>query len=99
MFRQITMRPSWCSGGGPCRVMERFLVDLSSKYAGRVSVLKMDLHSNFEFADEMNIRMLPTVLFFSGSPTEPVHVFKGLVQPDALVDAVEEKLLAPQQVG
>lgn len=92
----VDVTAKWC---GPCKVMEKTMVTLSNKYAGRVSVLKIDLDSNLDFAKQMNVRVLPTVLFFNGSPSEPVHVFKGVVQPSVLSDAIEEKLLAPQQVS
>mmetsp|Transcript_45007 Transcript_45007/g.125451 ORF Transcript_45007/g.125451 Transcript_45007/m.125451 type:complete len:192 (+) Transcript_45007:2-577(+) len=92
----VDITAKWC---GPCKVMEKTMVSLSNKYAGKVSVLKIDLDSSLDFAKKMNVRVLPTVLFFNGSPTEPVHVFKGVVQPGVLSDAIEEKLLTPQQVN
>jgi thioredoxin 1 len=51
-------------GCGPCRSMEPVVSHLSQKYAGRATVLKVDVGEHPDLARRYNVRAYPTFLIF-----------------------------------
>lgn len=61
----------WC---GPCRMVAPVVEELSSEYAGKLLVTKLDVDSNPETAMKFGIRNIPTILFFKGGEIVDKHV-------------------------
>jgi len=52
---------TWC---GPCRMIAPILDQLSTEYAGKVKVAKLDVDTNQKTSTRFNVRSIPTLLFF-----------------------------------
>jgi len=62
---------AWC---GPCKMIAPLLDELSTEYAGRVKVCKVDVDSNPETAAKFNVRGIPTLLVFKNGSVEATKV-------------------------
>jgi thioredoxin 1 len=51
----------WC---GPCKAIAPQLQDLSEKYNGQVSIVKVNVDNEEELAVEYRIQSIPTLLMF-----------------------------------
>ena len=52
---------TWC---GPCRMLGPVIEEISKEYEGKVTVGKVDVDNNQDFAGKYGIRNIPTVLVF-----------------------------------
>ena len=52
---------TWC---GPCIKLGPIVEELAEKYAGQVTIGKLNIDDNDEIATENRVRNIPTVLFF-----------------------------------
>jgi thioredoxin 1 len=61
----------WC---GPCKMVAPILHELSEKYAGKVSIYKVNTDEQQEIAGLFGIASIPSILFVpvSGSPSMAV---------------------------
>lgn len=53
----IDFTATWC---GPCRVMKPTLASLEQEYAGRVTVIPIDVDDEQLLAQQYNVRSMPT---------------------------------------
>ena len=53
----------WC---GPCRMIAPIVEDLSSEYAGRLKVVKLDVDNNTAIAMRYDVMSIPTLGVFKG---------------------------------
>ncbi|MGK0291584.1 MAG: thioredoxin 1 [bacterium] len=51
----------WC---GPCRSIAPLLEDLAGEFDGKVTIAKVDVDSNPEFAGKFGVRGIPTLILF-----------------------------------
>jgi thioredoxin 1 len=51
----------WC---GPCKAIGPVIEELSTQYAGKVNIGKLDVDSNPDTSMNFGIRSIPTILFF-----------------------------------
>ncbi|WP_128330617.1 thioredoxin [Apibacter sp. HY039] len=51
----------WC---GPCKMMTPILKEVKDKLGEQLTILKIDIDKNREFADSYNIRSVPTLMIF-----------------------------------
>ena len=51
----------WC---GPCKIMTPVLQELKRLVGDKIIVLKMDIDKNPRYAEQYNIRAVPTLLIF-----------------------------------
>ena len=75
---------AWC---GPCTMIAPLLDELSTEYAGRIKVCKVDVDSNPETAAKFNVRGIPTLLVFKNGSVEATKV--GALSKAQLVEFVE----------
>ena len=75
---------SWC---GPCRALDPLLKQIAEEYQDRVKVYKMDFDDAQKSAVDMQVRSIPTTLFFNSGELQDRLI--GAVPKSALVDRVE----------
>ncbi len=78
----------WC---GPCKMIAPILEELAAEYAGRLTVMKVDVDHAQSVAGNYGIQSIPTLMFFRDG--KPVHKVVG-AKPKALLKADIEKALA-----
>jgi thioredoxin 1 len=78
---------AWC---GPCKMIAPLLDELSTEYADRLKVCKVDVDSNPETAAKFNVRGIPTLLVFKNGTVEATKV--GALSKAQLVEFVEGSL-------
>lgn len=52
---------TWC---GPCRMVAPIMEQISTQYAGKVKVTKLDVDANQKTAMRFNVKSIPSILFF-----------------------------------
>ncbi len=52
---------AWC---GPCRMVAPIMDQLTTEYADKAIIVKVDVDANQKFAAEYGVRNIPTVLVF-----------------------------------
>ena len=77
----------WC---GPCRMLSPMIAELSTEYAGRVVVAKLNTDDNPNTAMKYQIAAIPALLFFKKG--QLVEQLSG-VRPKAEIKSVLERLL------
>jgi thioredoxin 1 len=84
----IDFYADWC---GPCKMVGPILEELSTEYAGKIDIYKINTEAEQELAAAFNIRSIPSMLFIpvSGPPQMAV----GALPKDALKNAISEVLL------
>lgn len=87
----IDFYADWC---GPCKMVAPILEELSTEYAGKINIYKIDTEVEQELAAAFNIRSIPSMLFIpkTGQPQMAV----GALPKDALKNAISEVLLQKQ---
>jgi thioredoxin 1 len=77
----------WC---GPCKMLGPVLEELSVKYAGRISVFKVDTDKEPELSGLFNISSVPTLLFIpkEGAP----HMALGALPKPQIEKVIGEVL-------
>jgi thioredoxin 1 len=75
---------AWC---GPCKMIAPLLDELSTEYAGRIKVCKVDVDSNPETEAKFNVRGIPTLLVFKNGAVEATKV--GALSKNQLVEFVD----------
>ncbi|PPK96316.1 MULTISPECIES: thioredoxin [Nonlabens] len=78
---------AWC---GPCRMVGPIIDEVSTEYADKAVVGKMDVDANQEFAAKYGVRNIPTVLVFQNG--EVVGRQVGVAPKDAYTDALDSLL-------
>ncbi len=53
----------WC---GPCKMLLPVLNELSTEYAGKVKIAKVNVDQNGQLAAQYGIQSIPALLFFKG---------------------------------
>ena len=66
---------TWC---GPCIKLGPIVEELAEKYAGQVTIDKLNIDDNDEVASTFRVRNIPTVLFFKDGELKERSV--GLVK-------------------
>jgi|TARA_B110000977_G_scaffold60270_1_gene81859 thioredoxin 1 len=78
---------AWC---GPCKMIAPLLDELSTEYAGRVKICKVDVDTSPETASKFNVRGIPTLLVFKNGTVEATKV--GALSKAQLVEFVDSIL-------
>jgi thioredoxin 1 len=72
---------TWC---GPCQVISPVIEQLARDYEGRLKVAKLDVDANQRTAMRLNVRSIPSVLFFKAG--KHVDTVVGAVPKAYLVE-------------
>jgi len=74
----------WC---GPCRMIGPALEEISNELAGKVTIAKVNIDDEPEWAGKFNVRSIPTMLIFKNGQlvatklgAEPKSQLKGWVE-------------------
>ena len=76
---------AWC---GPCKMIAPLLDELSTEYAGRIKVCKVDVDSNPDTAAALGIRGIPALFIFKDG--EVVSNRAGAAPKAALQSWIDE---------
>ena len=79
----------WC---GPCRAVGPIIDELSTEYAGKVRILKMNVDENPATPTKFGIRAIPTLVLFKNGET--IEQITGAVTKAAMKDLLDNKALA-----
>jgi len=79
----------WC---GPCRALGPVIDELSGDYAGKVSILKMNVDENPSTPGKYGIRAIPTMILFKNG--QVVEQVTGAVSKSSLKDLLDNKALS-----
>lgn len=77
----------WC---GPCKALTPVIEQLSTEYAGKVNIGKLDVDSNPEVSMKYGIRSIPTILFVKGG--QVVDKVVGAVPKAHLQSTIQKHL-------
>lgn len=61
----------WC---GPCKMIAPILEDISTEYAGRLMVAKLNIDDNQQTPPKYGIRGIPTLMLFKNGNVEATKV-------------------------
>lgn len=84
---KLTVIDLWAEWCGPCRLMTPVIEELSSEYAGKAVVGKLNVDDNPEVPTNYNVRGIPTFLFFKNG--ELVDKVVGAQTKKYLQDKIE----------
>lgn len=77
----------WC---GPCKQLSPIIDEVSSELGGKVVVGKMDADTNLDFVKELNVRNIPTILYYKNG--EVVERTNGLKTKSEILSIVNKLL-------
>ncbi len=77
----------WC---GPCKMIAPFVQEISSEYAGKAKVGKLDVDNNPQVAMTYGIRSIPTLLIFKGGKV--VDQIVGAVPKNTIMSKIDGQL-------
>ena len=83
----VDLWAEWC---GPCRQMTPIIDELSSEYAGRAVIGKLNVDENPEIPTNYSVRGIPTFLIFKGGVLQDKVV--GMQTKEALKKRIEALL-------
>ena len=85
---KLTVIDFWAEWCGPCKALGPVIDQLSTEYAGKVNIGKLDVDSNPEVSMKYGIRSIPTILFVKGG--EVVDKVVGAVPKTQLAATIEK---------
>lgn len=78
----------WC---GPCRVIAPILDKLAGEYAGRLTIAKVNTDDNVQYASQLGIQGIPTLVIFK----DGLEVGRLVgARPEAMYREIFDKVLA-----
>jgi len=87
----IDISSQWC---GPCKLLSPVLEKLRDK--GLIKLIQLDINENLELGQELNIYMVPTLLFFKNGTLleKDIKVYgEKLVERGVMIGAAGELIL------
>ena len=77
----------WC---GPCKMIAPILDEVSSTYAGKLNIAKMNVDENREIPAKFGIRGIPTLMLFKDGALAATKV--GALSKAQLVAFIDEQI-------
>jgi len=87
---KLTVVDFWAEWCGPCKALGPIIEQLSTEYAGKVNVGKLDVDSNPDVSTKYGIRSIPTILFVKGG--QVVDKVVGAVPKGQLQSTIEKHI-------
>jgi thioredoxin 1 len=88
--KNIAILDIWAPWCGPCKQLSPIIDEVSSELGSDVVVGKMDADSNLEFVKTLNVRNIPTILYFKNG--EVVERTTGLKTKNEILEIVNKLL-------
>ncbi|KAL1802679.1 hypothetical protein ACET3Z_031326 [Daucus carota] len=85
----IDFYATWC---GPCILMAQELEMLAVEYESNALIVKVDTDDEYEFAQDMQVRGLPTVYFISPDPNKDAIRAEGLIPIQMMRDIIDNDM-------
>jgi len=79
----------WC---GPCKMIAPILDDVSTAYAGKLQIAKMNVDENRDIPAKFGIRGIPTLMLFKGGQLSATKV--GAMSKAQLIAFIDQQLAA-----
>ena len=77
----------WC---GPCRMIHPIMDQISEEYRGKVTVAKVDVDKERQYAAEYGVRNIPTVILFKDGKV--IDKIVGVAPKSKYTDLLESVL-------
>jgi thioredoxin 1 len=77
----------WC---GPCRMLAPSIEQLSTEYAGKVKIGKLNTDDNTDVAAKFGIRSIPTLLIFKDG--QVVNQLVGALPKDKIAEQIDRSI-------
>ena len=61
----------WCH---PCKAIEKELAEIEKQYGSKVTVVKVNIDENPAVVKNLEIRSVPTLLFYAGRNAAPISI-------------------------
>lgn len=72
-YKGVTLVDFWAPWCGPCRMVSPIVDELSSEYAGKIKVAKLNTDQEMMLAAQYNIMSIPTLMVFKdGKPVDKI---------------------------
>jgi thioredoxin 1 len=77
----------WC---GPCKMIAPILDEIANDYAGRLTVVKLNIDDNPETPQHYGVRGIPTLMLFKDGEVEATKV--GALSKSQLADFIDSNI-------
>ncbi|MBI2711437.1 MAG: thioredoxin [Bdellovibrio sp.] len=84
----LTLVDFWAEWCGPCKALGPTIEALADEYVGKLKVYKMDVDNNSETAAKLQIRSIPTILFYKNG--EIVESLVGNQPKEKFVQVIQQ---------
>lgn len=80
----VYIKASWC---GPCKQLSPIMEEISSELGTNVTITKLDADDNMDFVKNLNVRNIPTLLFYKNG--EVVQRTVGMKNKNEILRLIE----------
>ena len=78
----------WC---GPCKQIAPALDELSDEYAGKISIIKINIDENPEAPTTYGVRSIPTMMIFQDGHLNFLSIILAVVFPSESISKILSK--------
>ena len=83
----VKFEADWC---GPCQAMKPMIAEIAGEYAGKLTIVTLDIDQNNQAPSRLGVRGVPTVMLFKNGQVVAQKV--GLVRKAELVALIEKNI-------
>ena len=87
---EVAIVDIWATWCGPCKQLSPIIDEVSSELGLKVTVGKMDADANLDFVKTLNVRNIPTILYYKNG--EVVEITNGLKTKNEIRSIVNKLL-------
>jgi thioredoxin 1 len=77
----------WC---GPCKAIAPILDDIAQKYAGKITIAKLDVDNNPSTPPKFGVRGIPTLILFKDGQVKATQV--GMLSKAELTSFIDSNI-------